>query len=109
MYLQSSVAYGGENHYHEQQVTVKDLEAQSHSIQGLFVPFLLFNSLQIAYGYKSTPQLGVRADGLIILAFSGSILGVCLAVSYIAVGGRCDRASHGLEFDLGMGTGIGGG
>ena len=107
--VQSSFAHEGENHQHEQQETVKDLEAQSHSIQGLLVPFLLYNHLQLAYEYKINPKLGVRADGIVLLSYGGSVLGGSLALSYIAVESRSDRASHGLELDLGVGTGIGGG
>ena len=107
--VQSSFAHEGENHQHEHQATAKDLEAQSHSIQGLLVPFLLFNYLQLAYEYKISPKLGVRADGVVLLSYGGSALGGSLALSYIAVESRSDRASHGLELDLGVGTFIGGG
>lgn len=107
--VQSSFAHEGENHQHEYQATAKDLEAQSHSIQGLLVPFLLFNSLQLAYEYKINPKLGVRADGIVLLSLGGSVLGGSLALSYIAAEGRSAHASHGLELDLGVGTGIGGG
>ncbi len=107
--IQPSFAQKAESPHQEQQATAKDLEEQRHSIQGLLVPFVLFNSLQLAYEYKITPQLGVRADGLILLSLGGSVLGGGLALSYIAAEGRSDRASHGLEFDLGVGTGVGGG
>ncbi len=103
---QTSFAQEAAKQHHEEQATVKDLEAQRHSIQGLLVPFVLFNSLQLAYEYKMTPQLGVRADGLILVSLGGSVLGGSLAVSYIAAEGRSDRASHGLELDLGLGTGV---
>ena len=98
----SSFAHEGAEH----QATASSLKDKNHSFQGLLVPFVLFNSLQLAYEYKVTPKLGVRADGFLILSLGGSAAAGGLGLSYIAVEGKTDSASHGLELDLGVIAGV---
>ena len=74
-------------------------------MQGVLVPFLFFNMAQLTYEYKFTPRLGLRADAFAHLSFAATAIIGNLALSYIAVETRSTSASHGLEFDLGLGLG----
>ena len=56
----------------------------------------------------STPKLGIRADGLLVLSIGGSVLAGALGLSYIPVECHSDKASHGLELGLGVAAGVGG-
>ena len=103
----SSFAHEGE-HDHDAKPTASSLKDNNHSIQGLILPGVVFNSLQLAYEYKVTPKLGIRADGLLILSLGGSALAGALGLSYIPVEGHSDSASHGLELGLGVVAGVGG-
>ena len=75
-----SFAHGDAEHDHAQ-ATASSLKDKKHSFQGLIVPFVLFNSLQLAYEYKVTPKLGVRADGFLILSLGGSAVAGGLGLS----------------------------
>ena len=97
-----SFAHGGAEH----QATASSLKDKKHSFQGFLVPFVVFNSLQLAYEYKFTPKLGIRADGFLILSLGGSAAVGGLGLSYLALEGKTDSASHGLELDLGVVAGV---
>ena len=101
-----SFAQRGAEHNHHAQASATSLKDKKHAVQGLLVPFVSFNSLQLAYEYKVTPKLGVRADGFLILSLGGSAVAGGLGLSYLALEGKSDSASHGLEFDLGVIAGI---
>ena len=102
---QYSLAHEGHHHHADTPATEKDLEEQSHSIQGVLVPFLFFNMAQLTYEYKFTPKLGLRADAFAHLSLAAYALIGNLALSYIAAEARSTSASHGLELDLGVGLG----
>lgn len=103
----SSFAHEGEQHEHDAKPTASSLKDKNHSIQGLIVPAIAFNSLQLAYEYKVTPKLGIRADGLFILSMGGNALAGALGLSYIPVEAHSNSASHGLELGLGVVSGAG--
>ena len=69
---QYSLAHEGHHHHADAPATEKDLEEQSHSIQGVLVPLFLFNMAQLTYEYKFIPRLGLRAD-VFLSFFYGSI------------------------------------
>ena len=102
----SSFAHESAEHGQHTEATASSLKDKNHSFQGLLVPFVLFNSLQLAYEYKITSKLGIRADGFLILSLGGSAAAGGLGLSYIAVEGKTDSASHGLELDLGVIAGV---
>ena len=104
----SALAYEGALDHHAEDTSIT-LKHKSHSIHGMMLPLLLFNSLHLAYEYKVTPKLGVRGDGLLLMSMGGHVVAGGLGISYIPVSGESDSASHGLELNAGVTVGTGGG
>ena len=76
----------------------------NHSVSGLLIPTLAFNSLQLGYEYKVAPRVGIRADGLLILSLGGSMLLGSLSSSVLIAEAATSTARHGIELDLGAAT-----